>query len=500
MTGRTVQRRFGERERQTLAKLFRALGTDNVHEAAAARGRIDSLLQQFGKAWGDLISLLGGTPAAIHTDLAHDIAALGSSDPGERANARHNIDELLARHHKSWNDLADELGSVSPEAWTSSPADDPERVNDLLGLVYHLLEEYVALKPHEYVAVSLWILHTHVYSRYMVTPRLALRSPVADCGKTTLLDILSRLTARADKFDSITTAAIYRLIDETHPTLLIDEADNLGLALQLNGKLRAVFNSGHRNGGTVAHVERSSTRRYSTFAPLALALPDMYGTLPRTLNSRCITITMERHSGQRELRRFDVNHPDAALDAAYGQILLWRRDAELNPEPEMPAGMRNRFADNWRPLLSIADSLGWGEQAREAMVIFGREYQDADAKILLLTDIRKVFDAHKADRLPSKILLDALNDLNADWCEFRGVRGEQQPHKLRGSELASMLREFRIRPRTIWPPTRTAKSKSAKGYRRSQFEEVWRAYCADDGTTAHASNIKDLRLVGDGTA
>jgi hypothetical protein len=55
--------------------------------------------------------------------------------------------------------------------------------------------------------------------------------------RTTLLDVLARLTARADKFDAISTAAIFRLIDATHPTLLIDEADNLGLALRRMGGL-----------------------------------------------------------------------------------------------------------------------------------------------------------------------------------------------------------------------------------------------------------------------
>jgi hypothetical protein len=45
-----------------------------------------------------------------------------------------------------------------------------------------------------------------------------------------------------------------------------------------------------------------------------------------------------------------------------GQVLLWRRDVELKSDPDMP--LRNRMADNWRPLISIADTLGWGEQAR----------------------------------------------------------------------------------------------------------------------------------------
>jgi hypothetical protein len=503
--GRSIQRRF---DRERLVKLFGALGTDNAHEAEAARGRIDSLLREFAKTWADLIELLGGKPASIRADLARDVTALGSSDPDERANARRNISDLLARHRKNWNDLADVLCSGSHDAWTCDPsADEPDRVSDLLGLVHHLVEEYVVLKPHEYVAVSLWALHTHVYDRFMVTPRLVPRSPVPGCGKTTTFDVLERLVARPEKFDSITTAAIFRLIDATHPTLFIDEADNIGLGLKENGRLRAVFNSGHRKGGTVAILESGSLRKYSTFAPLALALPDMFGVLPRTLNERGITISMERYDGQRELRRFDAIHPDPALDAAYGQILLFRRDVEqgvieLNPDPEMPAGMRNRFADNWRPLISIADALGWGEQAREAMAAFAREYHVADIKIVLLIAIRKVFDACGADSLPTKTLLDALHALDeAEWSEFRGVRGDQQPHRLKDTELALMLKEFKIRSHTIWPENRTADSKSAKGWRRSQFEAAWRAYCADeDGTTSHPSNVRSLRLAGGGEA
>lgn len=494
MTGQRVTKRFGDRERERLVKLVRLIGTDNIHESEAARSRINSLLLEFNKGWGDLIELIGGKPATIRADLASAIVALGSDDPTARGKARRHLDELRARHRMTWNDLIDALIASAP--WVSRPSPgDPKRVNPL-DLVDHLLREYVELREHEYVAVALWALHTHVFSIFMVTPRLALRSPAPDCGKTTLLDILGKLVARPAKFDAITAAAIYHLIDATHPTLLIDEADNL--FLQPNGRLRAVFNSGHRNGGTVAIRDQGETRIFSTFAPLALALPDVMFGLPRTLNSRCVTITM--HRSQRELKRLDVVHPDHALDVAYQQILLWRNDPRLNldPDPEMPVGVKNRFADNWRPLLSIADALGWGKRAREAMVTFAHEFQDADIKIVLLGDIRKVFDAQPADRLFSSDLLDALHRLDADWSEFRGVRGDQQPHKLKSGELASMLRDFGIRPRPIWPLNRTAKSKSGRGYKRQQFESVWRAYCSETVTPSQASNIKNmLRVDGD---
>src|SRR5580698_4002620 len=141
---RTIVRRFGDRERERFAKLFRQLGTDNPHEAEAARGRIDSLLRQFCKTWADLIELLGGTPGAIRDDLASDITDLGSSDPTERANARSNIADLLARHRKTWNDLADVLCAATHEAWACDPLSDaPDRVNPL-DLISYLLQHYVA--------------------------------------------------------------------------------------------------------------------------------------------------------------------------------------------------------------------------------------------------------------------------------------------------------------------------------------------------------------------
>jgi hypothetical protein len=101
---RLIVRHFGERDR--LGKLFRQLGTDNAHEAEATRGRIDSLLREFGKSWNDLIELLAGKPFALRADLAGYIVGLGVNDSNERADARRNISDLLAGHRKNWNDLA----------------------------------------------------------------------------------------------------------------------------------------------------------------------------------------------------------------------------------------------------------------------------------------------------------------------------------------------------------------------------------------------------------
>ncbi len=391
------------------------------------------------------------------------------------------------------------MGVSAPWLASSTAQDDLIRDPNLIGLVRQLLHDYVHLRTeHEYTMVALWILHTHVYNRFMVTPRIALRSPVPGCGKTQLIDVLIKLVARPEKVDSITTASIYHLIDESHPTLCIDEADNLGIALNQNGKLRAVFNSGHRHGGNVKIMGRAGVQTLSTFAPLLLALPDAFQGLPRTLDSRCITLMMERSDGKRELKRLEPYRPDAALNLAYEQILLWRTDADLKPDPKMPEGINNRLADNWRPLISIADNLtdkdfDWGTMAREAMAYFARAIRDGDAGILLLEDIRRVFGT--GDRMFTKTIVEKLLAMDdSDWSEFRGTRGDQSPHKLKDTEMASMLRNFSIRSRTIWQPKRTTASKSQKGYYRQQFEDAWRKYCPDD-TPAQPNKHNALHMI-----
>ena len=58
--------------------------------------------------------------------------------------------------------------------------------------------------------------------------------------------------------DGATPAVLFHIIDRLHGTLLVDEADNLGL--NVNGILRAVLNSGHRKGGSIRRVIKGAPK------------------------------------------------------------------------------------------------------------------------------------------------------------------------------------------------------------------------------------------------
>jgi Protein of unknown function (DUF3631) len=302
---------------------------------------------------------------------------------------------------------------------------------------------------------------------------------VRGCGKTTVLDLLGLLAARAQRHDNVSAAVLPRLTDYDHPTLLLDEGDNLGL--DFNGTMRSVLNSGYRRGGAYSRSIGRDARPYSTFSPVAIAA---IGTLPLPLMRRAVTIHMER-STRNDLCRLDTSDPksDGMRDTKIAGWLTrkWLASAKLDPDPKMPRELRNgsSAADNWRPLIAVADSFGrdWGARAREAAVYLSRTRRDEDAIVILLGDIQAVFNVRRADRITSAALVAALVEMDdALWAEWRGESGDQQPRNLTTNELARLLAVFPIKSKTIWP---RGGGKSAKGYLRSQFEPCWERYCND---------------------
>ena len=200
-------------------------------------------------------------------------------------------------------------------------------------------------------------------------------------------------------------------------------------------------------------------------------------------------ISMQRSSAR--LRRLDeASH---VFNLARQGIRKWSASVQLSPDPEMPPALRNRAADNWRVLISIADGLGYGEDARAAAVALSSDRPDEDAGGVLLTDIRTIFQARKVDRIGSAALIEALVELgDGRWAEFRGVNDDRPPRKLTQLQLAQLLGPFGIGSRTIWPLRRRPGDKSSRGYLQSQFELAWRAYCFTGDTPTQPSKIMAL--------
>jgi hypothetical protein len=129
------------------------------------------------------------------------------------------------------------------------------RLSEALGLVDQFLGRYVAFpSPAARIAVALWVLHTWCVHAFESTPRLHVKSPVKQCGKTRLLESIELLVHDPLPTANTSVPALFRSIGHPPtPTLLIDEIDTVfgPKAPEGSEDLRGLLNAGHRKGTPV---------------------------------------------------------------------------------------------------------------------------------------------------------------------------------------------------------------------------------------------------------
>jgi putative DNA primase/helicase len=304
-----------------------------------------------------------------------------------------------------------------PEPWLD-PVDGVALLDALAVAVWR----YVVLSEADAHSVALWVLAVHAFDAWRIFPRLLITAPEKGCGKTTLLDVLKPLVPRPLAASNIKAAPLFRVIELARPTLLLDEADAYA---RDDEDLRSVLDAGHHREGAVIRCvgDEHEPRQFSAWAPVALAA---IGHLPGTLEDRAIIIRLRRRRPDEVVESLRLDRADG-LEKLARMAARWGRDhaaALVEADPSMPAGIVNRTADNWRPLVAIADLAGgvWPEHARRAAVELTAGTDDQGSiRVALLADIRAAFTTKAVDRMASEDLVGYLVSLDdRPWPEYRG--------------------------------------------------------------------------------
>jgi putative DNA primase/helicase len=350
----------------------------------------------------------------------------------------------------------------------------PESVSgaEVLNELAETFSRYVVLRREAADALALWVLHTYVFFLFVCSPRLNITSPEKGCGKTTLRDVIACLVPRPLATENLTVAVLFRVTQSHKPVLLADECDTW---IKESEDLRGLLNGGHRRGGKVFRCEgeKNEVRGFHCFAPVVLC---GIGSLPGTLHDRSIVIKLERAKPDEIRERFDSRKiaREQELCRKIARFVADNSERIETCDPVMPPGAFNRVADNWRPLISVAEIVGdgWRERALAAYVSLTSK-QDADALglgVILLSDIQKVFRDAKTERLFSKTLIDELLAMtDQPWLEAHRGRAITE------TWLARRLRGFGIHPATL-----RINAGRAKGYELSDFQEAFARYIEAD--------------------
>jgi hypothetical protein len=344
----------------------------------------------------------------------------------------------------------------------------------VLDEVLAFLRSYVAFGTYAAVAVTLWVAHTHLADRFDSTPRLALESPEKQCGKTRVLELLVLLCAGAELLSDASAAYLFRRIDAGKITILLDEADVIwkrGKSDDSAEALRSVVNAGHRKGATVGRVvmngKTGTLVNFQVYAPAALAA---IGTLPDTILDRAVVIHMRRRAPDERLRDYRARIAGGEGKALHDRLADWAAQVAggIGEDwPELPAGVTDRPADVWEPLITIADLAGghWPQRAREACLALVKSAREDTETVgtRLLADLRGIFGDTPA--MPTEAILGKLRaTAEAPWGDWYG-------RPLSDRDLAKLLRPYGIKSLKVWVDGR-----SVRGYRREDFWDAWCSY------------------------
>jgi putative DNA primase/helicase len=215
----------------------------------------------------------------------------------------------------------------------------------------------------------------------------------------------------------------------------------------------------------------------------------MIGKLPPTLSSRGIHIKLKRMLPGEPLEALkSTSH----LEVLQRKCIRWASDhAEelIGANPVMPVSLYGRAADNWGPLLAIAESIGgdWTERARDVAVVASGRYSDELASIQILHDVAAIFGARGVDRLSSEEIVIELAEMEGrPWPEW----GRQQK-PITKNQLAKLLDAHNIVPTSVRMPT----GKTPKGYHLRAFtDELTRYPPSQTATPPQALPDKELRV------
>jgi hypothetical protein len=371
------------------------------------------------------------------------LEALIAATPGYSSDKQGRSNDTSAKLRRAESTFEGQLDEPWPEAVEGS---------SLLNAIVSVLRRFVVMPREAAAAISLWILHTYAADVADFTPYILITSPVRECGKTTLIDVLEALVKNPRRSDGITAAALYRIIDNSSPTILLDELDTR-LAGEGGESLRGVLNSGFKPSGrmTICVGERHEARDFKTYCPKVLA---GIGKPWDTVMSRSIPVRLARatHEERRRLQKIIGSKIHNDLSVLRRQCLRWVQDASErlsnDRDPLVPESLSARQADIWRPLLTIADVAAgrWPNRARvSAKTLHDSSDEDGDIGAQLLIDLRSLYLERTAEKLKSSEIIAHLLTLEErPWAEMPG-----SGRPLSAVRLAALLRRFGVRPRNL---------------------------------------------------
>lgn len=359
------------------------------------------------------------------------------------------------------------------ESW-----DEQVECADLLREIQHAVSRFMVLDDYQVTAVSLWILHTYfilkpkVPQLFVYSPILHITSPVPQCGKSTLFDILEQLVNNPFSTMGASEPSIFRRIELQQPTLMLDEFDNFDIGTRKS--LLAMLNSGYKQNGIVSRMALGKSKNWDEFQDFSTWCPKVLcgiGNLPDNLSSRCITIKLRRKLSVEKTESINTvlrNNPDYFNNLRRKIVSFVTRYEEelLSIDFAPPSELDDRAQNNWEGLFKLANFIDDENELPNALqasvkISNSTKSESTSLSTELIKDIKEYLEELSSDFISSNSLVANIKaKSDRPWLElnFKGLTCHS---------LAEMLKPFGVLPRQ-----QRVNGQTLRGYDRTALEGI----------------------------
>src|SRR5262249_893789 len=175
-------------------------------------------------------------------------------------------------------------------------------------------------------------------------------------GKTRMTEVLEQIVAEPVRAVCISEAALFRLVEERKPTLILDEAEVLTGKGERAEAIRSLLNAGNRAGAQVPRCVGNShgLRFFSVFCPKTVCA---IRVCPETVKDRAVVVPMQRKKPGEKVERFILRRikPEGAKlrERIAAFVLASRAAVERAYEKLNVDFLSDRELENFEPLLAI---------------------------------------------------------------------------------------------------------------------------------------------------
>jgi hypothetical protein len=302
------------------------------------------------------------------------------------------------------------------------------------------------------LVLALFAMNTWLFDVFDTTPYLLLESAVPQCGKTTVLRLLEAVSREPIATSSASEAALFRVVQARHPTLLIDEAESLAGRSERAEALLSILNAGYKKGGSALRAEGQShePKLFDTFSPKVLA---SIGGLRGALLDRCIVLTMHRRPPGVSLKSSRARHIKRVAtplrESLEAYALSVREELAIlydsQPEQGYWPGLTDREGELWEPLMHHARLAGGPVDIRAleaARRLSGAkiDMQSGDKNFALALELCEALQSIATEKFAPADLLPILTEKEA-WGEVLAGKKED---KARAADVGRFLSRYRL--------------------------------------------------------